>query len=230
MSSGPANVVMNQGPARPVARRVQIDVSPDDKRLLEAASRIPAVLDAFNIPWQYVAAVVKPVGAKAADIGAAALEKLLGTVNYVGPPFNEQVDATQWSLPDRTRAPASPAVVLPALLRDRVQSVTDLAGVVVRRAEQAIQAGRDTLLAADEAIQAAEEQAAQLRAQQSAADAAQIVAAAAAAEARASKLAHEQQVYNAQKEHQMLERREGALKKAQQALDSATVRALCVFR
>ena len=106
MSSGPANVVMDRGPARPAPRRVQVDVSPGEKRLLEAASRTPAVLEYLNIQWHMTPTVVKPVAAKVADIGAAALAKLLGTVNYLGQPFCEQVNTTQFRLPDRTSGPA----------------------------------------------------------------------------------------------------------------------------
>ena len=96
---------MDRGSARPASSRQRIDVSTDDKRILEAAARTPAVLDAFNMQWMLVAAAVKPVSAKAADIGAAALGKLLGTVKYVGLPHNEQVDSTHWCLPDRTPGP-----------------------------------------------------------------------------------------------------------------------------
>ena len=105
MSSGPANAVMDRGPSRPAAGRQRIDVSLDDKRILEAASRTPAVLEDLNIQWHMTPTVVKPVVAKVADIGAAALRKLLGNVEYLGPPFAEQVDITRWCLPDRTTGP-----------------------------------------------------------------------------------------------------------------------------
>ena len=117
---------MDRGSARPASSRQRIDVSTDDKRILEAAARTPAVLDAFNMQWMLVAAAVKPVSAKAADIGAAALGKLLGTVKYVGLPHNEQVDTTQFRLPDRTAGPASPPLVqLPNGLSAAVDGVIE---------------------------------------------------------------------------------------------------------
>jgi len=126
MSSGPANVVMDREPGRPAAVRQRIKVSPGEKRLLEAASRTPAVLEKLNIQWQMTPTVIKPVAAKVADIGAAALRKLLGTVNYLGPPFAEQVDATHWCLPDRTPGPAAPSLLqLPSGLRAAVGAVID---------------------------------------------------------------------------------------------------------
>ena len=157
MSSGPANVVMDRGPARPAAARQRVDVSEDDKRLLEAASRTPAVLDAFNIPWKWVAAAVKPVSAKAADIGAAALGKLLGTVTYVGLPHNEQVDTTQFRVPDRTPGPASPPLVqLPRGLRAAVNGVVEHAAAMAQQASRAIEQGLDAARAGEEALQAAQ--------------------------------------------------------------------------
>jgi len=149
MSSGPTNVVMDRGPAMPAPRRVQVDVSPGEKRLLEAASRTPAVLEYLNIQWHMTPTVVKPVAAKVADIGAAALAKLLGTVKYLGPPFAEQVDSTHWCLPDRTpgRVPkrrrgaeeaAEPVLQLPSGLRAAVGAVLDHARGTAQQASEAM--------------------------------------------------------------------------------------------
>ena len=131
---------MDRGSARPASSRQRIDVSTDDKRILEAAARTPAVLDAFNMQWMLVAAAVKPVSAKAADIGAAALGKLLGTVKYVGLPHNEQVDTTQFRLPDRTAGPASPPLVqLPNGLSAAVDGVINHARAMAQRASRAME-------------------------------------------------------------------------------------------
>ena len=149
MSSGPANAVMDRGPSRPAAGRQRIDVSLDDKRILEAASRTPAVLEDLNIQWHMTSTVVKPVVAKVADIGAAALRKLLGTVEYLGPPFAEQVDITRWCLPDRTTGPvpkrrrgaeeaAEPVLQLPSGLRAAVGAVLDHARGTAQQASEAM--------------------------------------------------------------------------------------------
>ena len=252
MSSGPTNVVMDRGPAGPAPRRVQVDVSPGEKRLLEAASRTPAVLEYLNIQWHMTPTVVKPVAAKVADIGAAALAKLLGTVNYLGQPFCEQVNTTQFRLPDRTSGPASPPLVeLPNGLSAAVDGVIEHARAMAQRASRAMEEALQAVRLGEEATErvqelqqevremreeleqrrleatAAQQLADELSAQQLAeAAAAKFVAGAATTEAQAAQQAREEQSYESKKEHQMLERREEALKKAQDALESATVRAL----
>ena len=297
MSSGPANAVMDRGPSRPAAGRQRIDVSLDDKRILEAASRTPAVLEDLNIQWHMTPTVVKPVVAKVADIGAAALRKLLGTVEYLGPPFAEQVDITRWCLPDRTTGPvpkrrrgaeeaAEPVLQLPSGLRAAVGAVIDHARGTAQQASEAMaeavaaaRLGEETLRAAETGAQREaalqdlcrrmqqahaeqlERQRAEAEAQHEqieakvqglreqleqhrvAATAAQLivdnlsgqqcadamavkfVAGAATTEAESAQKAREAQSYESKKEHQQLDRRDEALKKAMAALESATVRA-----
>jgi hypothetical protein len=122
MDSAPACAVIDRG-LSPVTKRMQINASADSKCLLEAASRTPAVLEPLGFTHRMISGIVKlPPRVELADIGAAALEKLLGAVRYLGPPHNQQVDTANWRLPDRTPPPIAPAATLPSSLAGKLSA------------------------------------------------------------------------------------------------------------
>ena len=141
---------MAQSPA--AAQRVRLDASAESKCLLEATSRTPAVLDALGIPYklaQPMFGLIKPVFAHLADIGAAALKMLLGTVTYLGQGDRWQVDVTHWRLPDRTPQPTAPtadglANEVTTVIRDTIAGVL----AVHQRAAAATTAGGEAWQAA----------------------------------------------------------------------------------
>ena len=160
---------MAQSPS--IVRRVQIDASAESKSLFEAASRTPAVLDALGIPYKVVQPAlgsIKPVTARLADIGAAALKTLLGNVAYLGQGVQRQVDVTNWHLPDRTPQPTAPtanglANAAMTVIRDTI-AVTIAGALALRqRAAAATTAGGEAWQAAHAALSALEEQQQQAR-------------------------------------------------------------------
>lgn len=156
---------MAQSPA--AAQRVRLDASAESKCLLEATSRTPAVLDALGIPYklaQPMFGLIKPVFAHLADIGAAALKMLLGTVTYLGQGDRRQVDVTHWRLPDRTPQPTAPtadglANEVTTVIRDTIAGVL----AVHQRAAAATTAGGEAWQAAHAALSKLEEQQRQAR-------------------------------------------------------------------
>ena len=143
MERAPACAVIDRVPS-PVTTRVRIDGSADSKCLLEAASRTPAVLTPLGFEYNvFGLGVVKPLGAQLADIGAAALKLLLGEpVSYVGPAYNQQVDTTNWRLPDRTSQPTAPPVAtLPSRLADTLSAMVGHTLTLGQRATDAVAAG-----------------------------------------------------------------------------------------
>ena len=151
----------------PAARRVQIDASAESKSLLEASSRTPAVLHALGIPYKVVEqalGTIKPVTARLADIGAAALKMLLGTVTYLGQGDRRQVDVANWRLPDRTPQPTAPtadglANEVTTLVRDTIAG----AQAMRQRAAAAVMAGVEAWQVTQAALSALEEQQQQAR-------------------------------------------------------------------
>ena len=156
---------MAQSP--PAAPRVRLAASAESKCLLEATSRTPAVLHALGIPYKLVEpalGTIKPVFAHLADIGAAALKMLLGTVTYLGQGDRRQVDFTNWRRPDRTPQPTAPtadglANEVTTLIRDTVADVL----AVRQRAAAATTAGGEAWQAAQAALSALEVQQQQAR-------------------------------------------------------------------
>ena len=176
MERAPACAVIDRVPS-PVTTRVRIDGSADSKCLLEAASRTPAVLTPLGFEYNvFGLGVVKPLGAQLADIGAAALKLLLGEpVSYVGPAYNQQVDTTNWRLPDRTPPPTAPAATLPSSLTGKlsagIRAVIDDALAQGKRATDAVTAAQEARQAARDALRhvsALEEQQQQSRAREEA--------------------------------------------------------------
>ena len=176
MERAPARAVIDRVPS-PDTTRVRIDGSADSKCLLEAASRTPAVLEPLGFTHRMVSGIVKlPLGAQLADIGAAALRKLLGEpVSYVGPAYNQQVDTTNWRLPDRTPPPTAPAATLPSSLTGKlsagIRAVIDDARAQGQRATDAVTAAQEAWQAARDALKhvsALEEQQQQARAREEA--------------------------------------------------------------
>ena len=178
MDRAPACAVVDRAPS-PVTKRVQINASADSKCLLEAASRTPAVLEPLGFTQhRTVSGIVKlPLGAQLADIGAAALRKLLGgaKVNYLGPAHNRQVDTTNWRVPDRTPPPTAPAATLPSSLTGKlsagIRAVIDDARAQGQRATDAVTAAQEAWQAARDALKhvsALEEQQQQARAREEA--------------------------------------------------------------
>ena len=174
MDRAPACAVIDRVPS-PVTTRVRIDGSADSKCLLEAASRTPAVLTPLGFKYNvFGLGVVKPLGAQLADIGAAALKLLLGEpVSYVGPAHNQQVDTTNWCLPDRTPPPTAPAATLPSSLAGKlsadIRAVIDAALAQGQRATDAVTAAQEARQAASDALKhvsALEEQQQQARARE----------------------------------------------------------------
>ena len=171
MDRAPARAVIDHVPS-PVTKRVQINASADSKCLLEAASRTPAVLTPLGFNFKvFGLGIVKPVGAQLADIGAAALKLLLGEpVSYVGPAHNQQVDTTNWCLPDRTPQPtAPPAATLPSRLADTLSAMVGHTLTLGQRATDAVAAG-EVVREADalKHVRALEEQQQQARAREEA--------------------------------------------------------------
>ena len=164
MEHAPACAVIDRVPS-PDITRVRIDGSADSKCLLEAASRTPAVLEPLGFTHRMVSGIVKlPPRAELADIGAAALEKLLGVVSYLGPPHNRQVDTTNWRLPDRT-----PVATLPSRLADTLSAMVGHTLTLGQRATDAVAAGEVVREAdARKHVSALEEQQQQARAREEA--------------------------------------------------------------
>ena len=103
-------------------------------------------------------------------IGAAALEKLLGVVSYLGPPHNRQVDTTNWRLPDHTPQPTAPPVAtLPSRLADTLSAMVGHTLTLGQRATDAVAAG-EVVREADalKHVRALEEQQQQARAREEA--------------------------------------------------------------
>ena len=173
MDSAPACAVIDRG-LSPVTKRMQINASADSKCLLEAASRTPAVLEPLGFTHRMISGIVKlPPRVELADIGAAALEKLLGAVRYLGPPHNQQVDTANWRLPDRTPPPIAPAATLPSSLAGKlsadIRAVIDAALAQGQRATDAVTAAQEARQAASDALKhvsALEEQQQQARARE----------------------------------------------------------------
>ena len=155
----------------PAARRVRIDASAESKSLLEASSRTPAVLHALGIPYKVVEpalGTIKPVTARLADIGAAALKTLLGTVTYLGQGGQRQVDATNWRLPDRTPQPTAPtadglANAVTTMICDTIADTIAGAQAMRQRAAAAVTAGVEAWQVTQAALSTLEEQQQQAR-------------------------------------------------------------------